>query len=405
MFEYRVSEDLGLKWLHLKGRIDSMSATEIQQQVQELILAGERILIIDFKEVNYISSAGLRVFLAAQKQLGKGGGEIILFKMPPKVLRIFEMSGFEQLFRITSSREDIQSVLQAELPASEVSTREIEGIPVQYLRRETVQGKLFSIGSQESLATSDYTEKDVRTVKSEDIQCGTGLAAIGDRFEDYKDFFGEAVVINRHLYVYPAAKRPTVDFMLYTPGDSGLAYKFLHGFGFTGDYTYILSFSVPEGSVELSRLVNGLCTLSEANITGVVFLAESKGLWGMSLKRIPLIENKPENGEGIFSSENFSEWMNFPVEPSDVNNIIVGTGIAVRDRNALSDVAKPLIPREQNYHLHACVFEKEPFNKNLQEFDTEMKRVLTELEVYKVQHLLGHTLFSSGIVGLIELEE
>jgi hypothetical protein len=193
--------------------------------------------------------------------------------------------------------------------------------------------------------------------------------------------------------------------MLYTPGDSGLEYKFLHGFGFTGDYKYILSFTAPEGSVELSRLVNGLCTLSEANITGVVFLAESNGLWGMNLKRIPLVENKPENGKGIFASENFSEWINFPVESSDMHNIIVGTGIAVRDRDAVSDVAKPLIPQEQNFHLHACVFEKEPYNKNFQQFDAEMKRVLTELEVYKVQHLLGQTLFSSGIIGLVELEE
>jgi len=138
MFEYRVSEDLDLKWLHLKGRIDSMSAVEIQQRVEELILAGERILITDFEEVNYISSAGLRVFLAAQKQLGKGGGEIILFKIPPKVLRIFEMSGFEQLFRITSSKKDIQSALQAELTASDVSTRKIEGIPVQYVPVEKI---------------------------------------------------------------------------------------------------------------------------------------------------------------------------------------------------------------------------------------------------------------------------
>jgi anti-anti-sigma factor len=405
MFEYRVSGDLGLKWLHLKGRIDSMSSVEIQRQVKELILAGERILIIDFEEVNYISSAGLRVFLAAQKQLGKGGGEIILFKMPPNVLRIFEMSGFEQLFRITSSKEDIQSAIQTDLPVSEVSSLEIEGIPVRYLKKEVEEGKLFPIGSQQGLATSGYTEQDVKVVKARDMKFGTGVAAIGDRFEDYKDFFGEAVVINRHLYFYPASKRPTVDFMLCTPGDSDLEYKFLHGFGFTGDYKYILSFSGPEGSVELFRLINGLCALSESNITGVILLAESKGLWGMNLKRIPLIENKPENGKDIFAPENFSDWMNFPVEPADMNNIIAGTGIAVRDRNALSDAAKPLIPRDQNFHIHVCVFEKEPFNKNLQEIDAEMNRVLTELEVYKVQHVLGHTRLSSGIVGLIELEE
>jgi anti-anti-sigma factor len=405
MFEYHLSDELGLKCLHLKGRIDSMSATEIQQQVNGLILAGVRRFVTDFEEVNYVSSAGLRVFLAAQKQLSKAGGEIILFKMPPDVLRVFKMSGFEQLFRIASSEEEIQSALQAEQPAVEVSSCEIEGIPVQYLKREVEEGRLFVIGSQENLATSDYTEIDVKAVKPDDIQFGTGLAAIGDRYQDYKDSFGEAVIIHRHLYFYPAAKRPAVDFMLYTQGDSSLEYKFLHGFGFSGDYKYILSFESLEGFTELSRLVKGLFALSEADVLGVVFMAESKGLWGMNLKRIPLVENKPERGKDIFDSGNFSEWMNFPVEPSDMNNIVIGTGIAVRDRNALSAGTQPLIPGEQNFHIHACIFEKQPFNTNLQEFDKEMKRVLTELEVYKIQHVLGQTRFSSGIVGLIELKE
>jgi anti-anti-sigma factor len=405
MFECNVSEDLGTKRLHLKGRIDSMSATEIQRQINELILEGERRFVTDFEEVNYISSAGLRVFLAAQKQLSKAGGEIILFKMPPDVLRVFKMSGFERLFRIASSEEEIQSALQAEQPSVEVFSGEIEGIPVQYLKREVEEGKLFMIGSQDNLSTSEYTEKDVVSIKPEDIRFGTGLAAIGARYEDYKNFFGESVVINRHLYFYPAVKRPAVDFMIYMQGDSSLEYKFLHGFGFNGDYKYILSFESPEDFTELSRLVKGLFTLSEANILGLVFMAESKGLWGMNLKRIPIVENKLERGKDIFASKYFSEWMNFPVEPSDMNNIIIGTGTAVKSRNALSIGTQPLIPRDQNFHLHACVFEKEPFNKNLQEFDGEMNRVMTELEVYKIQHLLGQTRFSNGIIGLVELKE
>jgi anti-anti-sigma factor len=405
MFEYHLSDEFGLKCLHLKGRIESMSASAIQGEVNELILSGERRFIIDFEEVNYISSSGLRVFLAAQKQLGKAGGEIILFKIPPDVLRVFRMSGLEQLFRIASSEEEIQSALRAEKPSVEVSSGEIQGIRVQFLKRDVGAGDFFTIGSQKNLATSNYTENDVKAVKPENIQFGTGLAAIGDRYGDYKDFFGEAVVINRHLYFYPAAKRSAVDFMLYTQEDSGLEYKFLYGFGFKGDYKYILSFESPETFTELSLLMEGLFDLSETNIFGVVFMAESRGLWGMNLKRVPLTENKPKSGKSIFDSVNFSEWMNFPVEPSDLNNIVIGTGIAVKDRNALSTGTKQLIPRDQNFHLHACVFEKQPFNNNLQEFEEEMKRVLTELEVYKVQHILGQTWFSSGIVGLIELKE
>ncbi len=405
MFECNLSDDFGVKCLHPKGRIDSMNALEIQRQINDLILSGERRLVVDFEEANYISSAGLRVFLAAQKQLSKAGGEIILYRMPPDVQRVFKMSGFEKLFRSASNEEEIRSALKAEQQSAEVASREISGIPVQTIEKDVGPGKLVVVGSQVNLAGSNYTEKDVVAVKPDDMKYGTGLAAIGDQYDDYKSCFGESVVINKHLYFYPAVKRSAVDFMIYTQNDTSLRYKFLHGFGFTGDFKCILSFESPEGLTDLARLIQAFHLLSEANVLGIVLLAESKGLLGMNLKRIPIIENKPKNNRDIFASENFSEWINFPVEPTDVNNVIIGTGISIKDRNEAGAEIQQLIPKEQNFHIHACVFGKQPFDKNLQKFDSEIERVLAELEVYKIQHLLGQTRFSTGIAGLVELKE
>jgi anti-anti-sigma factor len=405
MLECDLSDDLGVKCLHLKGRIDSMSALEIQRQFDDLILSGERRMVVDFEKVNYISSAGLRVFLAAQKQLRKAGGEIILCRMSADVRRVFQMSGFEKLFQIASNEEEIRSALQAEQQSVEVASQEIEGIPVQYIEKDVEAGKIIVVGSQENLAGSNYAEKDVVAVKPDDIKYGTGLAAVGDQYDDYKNCFGESVVINKHLFFYPAVKRPVVDFMIYTQGDTSLRYKFLHGFGFNGNFKFILSFESPEGSTDLAHLVKGFHSLSEENILGIVLIAESKGLLGMNLKRIPIVENKPENNKDIFSSENFSEWINFPVEPTDANNVIIGMGIAVKDRNAAGAGIQSLIPKEQNFHIHACVFGKEPFKRSLQEFDAEIERVLAEMEVHKIQHLLGQTRFSTGIAGLIEIRK
>jgi anti-anti-sigma factor len=405
MFECNLSDDFGVKCLHPKGRIDSMNALEVQRQINDLILSGERRLVVDFGEVNYISSAGLRVFLAAQKQLSKAGGEIILYRMPAGVQRVFQMSGFEKIFRSGSNEEEVRSVLQTEQQSAEVASREIHGIPVQTIEKEVGPGKLIVVGSQMNLAGSNYTEKDVVAVKPDDMKYGTGLAAIGDQYDDYKNCFGESVVINKHLYFYPAVKRSAVDFMVYTQNDKDLRYKFLHGFGFTGDFKFILSFESPEGLTDLARLVQAFHSLSKANVLGIVLMAESKGLLGMNLKRIPIIENKPKNNRDIFASENFSEWINFPVEPTDVNNVIIGTGISIKDRNEADAAIQQVIPKEQNFHVHACVFGKQPFNKNLQKFDSEVERVLEELEVYKIQHLLGQTHFSTGIAGLIELKE
>jgi len=74
MFEFSVTEDGELKYITIKGRIDALSSAEMQKGLDTRILAGERVILVDFAEVNYISSAGLRVFLNTQKQLKRVGG-------------------------------------------------------------------------------------------------------------------------------------------------------------------------------------------------------------------------------------------------------------------------------------------------------------------------------------------
>ncbi|MBW1772786.1 MAG: hypothetical protein JRJ82_07835, partial [Deltaproteobacteria bacterium] len=54
-------------------------------------------------------------------------------------------------------------------------------------------------------------------------------------------------------------------------------------------------------------------------------------------------------------------------------------------------------------HFHAGVFEKQPLNRNIESFDKELTRVITECEVSRIQHVLGKTKFSNGMIGLIEL--
>ncbi len=71
MFEYTITDEGSVKCICARGRLDAMSAQDMQKAFDRLILAGERILLVDMESVNYVSSAGLRVFLSSQKQLKK----------------------------------------------------------------------------------------------------------------------------------------------------------------------------------------------------------------------------------------------------------------------------------------------------------------------------------------------
>ena len=403
MFDCIVTTDLGLKWLTIKGRLDGITAPEIQTQIKELITGGERMIVADLQEVDYMSSVGLRVFLTSQQQLKKVGGEIVFYNTNKNLLKLFNMSGFEKMFRMLSTLEEIEKELGEASSSGEIGSKEVNGILMRFMGQAVSPGELFTIGSHAKLPYAEYTADDLVTVKANEIRFGTGLASMGATFQECKPFFGEAIVINRHFYFYPALKRPTTDFMLCLQEDSDLEYQFLHGFGFNGDYAFILSFEGADGIVEFNQVSNALFEMTDANKIGMVLLAESKGFWGMHLKQVPIHENKPKNRKKIFDSENFTDWMNFPVEPNAINHIVAGVGIAIKDVRRESPEIQELVAKGNQFHLHGGIFEKEPLNKNVEQFEHELERVLTQLDVYKVQHILGQSRFSSGLVGVVEL--
>ena len=395
-------EENGRQWIVPQGRLDSMTSPQVQQQIDELIMAGKRLLVADLSDVGFVSSAGLRIFMIAQKQLKKAGGEIVFFGVSEAIMTIFKMSGFDSLFRMYATRQEMAAALAPDQGGAALQQHEAGGIQFSYIKNSVRPGACFPIGSQDKFAPSRYELQDSIPVKQAGIEFGAGLAAIGDEYEDYKDFFGEAVVINRHFFFYPAVKRPSVDFILCREPDAAMNYRFFHGFGFNGQFSIIVSFESMEGFITLDSLTRSLFALTAATSIGIVLLAESKGFLGMNLKKAPIYENKPKNGLDIFDAANFSEWMNFPIEPTDINNIIAGAGIAVRSREALALKYEKLLSKDALHHVHGGVFAREPLGKHPAQFEAELSRVLTELEAAKVQHVLGQSKFSSGLVGIVE---
>ena len=87
------------------GRIDTTTSGAVEDAVRDAVDAGARALIIDFTAVDYISSAGLRVFLVLAKRLRDLGGRLVLCGMGQPVRQVFQLAGFLPLFTVASSRE------------------------------------------------------------------------------------------------------------------------------------------------------------------------------------------------------------------------------------------------------------------------------------------------------------
>ena len=82
----------------LNGRLDTNTAPELETELKAS-LNGIETLVIDMEELAYLSSAGLRVILAAQKQMNKQG-RMIIRKVNDMVMEVFEVTGFTDILTI-----------------------------------------------------------------------------------------------------------------------------------------------------------------------------------------------------------------------------------------------------------------------------------------------------------------
>ena len=88
----------------VKGRLDSSSSHKLDEFLDTLP-EGSSGLVLDFAELTYISSAGLRVVLKATKMARGAGVPLVICGLVPQVHEIFDVSGFTTLIPIHASRE------------------------------------------------------------------------------------------------------------------------------------------------------------------------------------------------------------------------------------------------------------------------------------------------------------
>ena len=82
----------------LAGRLDTITSPDLEKELKET-LPGLRELVLDFAELEYISSAGLRVLLSAQKVMNRQG-TMKVTHVNETILEVFEVTGFCDLLTI-----------------------------------------------------------------------------------------------------------------------------------------------------------------------------------------------------------------------------------------------------------------------------------------------------------------
>ncbi|MCK5008842.1 MAG: STAS domain-containing protein [Deltaproteobacteria bacterium] len=99
-FEVAREDRSNVSILRLRGFLDAHTAPNFEQAIQELIEEDRFKIIVSMSDLNYISSAGLGVFMGFIEEIRENNGDIKLSNMTDKVYKVFDLLGFPALYQI-----------------------------------------------------------------------------------------------------------------------------------------------------------------------------------------------------------------------------------------------------------------------------------------------------------------
>jgi anti-sigma B factor antagonist len=99
----KIIEDVCI--ISISGRIDTITSKDLEAKLDEAIAERTEKIIINLANVDYISSVGLRVLLAALKKLKYNRGSLLLVSLQPFVQNVFKITGLDKVLQIYPTEE------------------------------------------------------------------------------------------------------------------------------------------------------------------------------------------------------------------------------------------------------------------------------------------------------------
>lgn len=91
--------------ISIEGRLDTATSADFDFALEAHAEKPSK-LLVDLTGIQYVSSAGLRVFLMLAKKLQKSGGRLVLCNMSSSVREVFDIAGFSKILQIEADRDD-----------------------------------------------------------------------------------------------------------------------------------------------------------------------------------------------------------------------------------------------------------------------------------------------------------
>jgi len=101
----------GITILKVSGFVDASNISRFDDELYSHIKRGETKIIIDCSDLQYINSMGMGILLEARQLATKKDGDIVILNLPKKISKVFEILGFNEIFKFYTSEEEALKAL------------------------------------------------------------------------------------------------------------------------------------------------------------------------------------------------------------------------------------------------------------------------------------------------------
>jgi anti-anti-sigma factor len=96
---------MSIKIVQSPDILDSFQAIQFTREIENLLKAGVKIILLDLKDVTFLSSSGLMALVALLKAVQSAGCELLIYSWSEQVRMLFEITGLDQVFKLFNSLE------------------------------------------------------------------------------------------------------------------------------------------------------------------------------------------------------------------------------------------------------------------------------------------------------------
>ncbi|MEY3481560.1 MAG: hypothetical protein RIQ71_2335 [Verrucomicrobiota bacterium] len=413
----------GINVAKLIGRLDGFGAKEAEKLMPQL--APGSALVFDCSELSYLSSAGVRVMLAAHKTAAAEGAAIALSSVQPYCASVLEMSGLAGVIPVYGSPGEA---------VHELRNRGADGTNAEKCETETgvfifhpvgsTAGTIDILGEVGNVIDCAITEESVVGKPFFETEYSLGVGALGAKPEDYLPLMGESIMVAGAMVWLPTDGNNTPDYMIPRKASTSVVMQTGFNASIRGGFNEFVEFTAAPGRPASVRdIYRALFDLAKTRrpeyrgVLGLAMRAEIHEAFGAGIMKSPLLSNRPANGKMITDPSNYDAWFESDKTPRNQGTtaLICGAG---EDLTAdLSQIDEELLRRmfyinlankassSEVLHNHAVFFRNAPTPGGTRDMDVEMRRVVDEGEFVDMRHLLDQTTIDRALIGVNYVQE